>query len=196
MEDFILARDRSKPRRSSGSELMSKGAVGGFLNRWIAFWSILQWVSSWDADWIPWMNLIAVSKSSRQVFLKTLSRFGNVASEGSSSWAPALLLGSKSRHPGSGSAALLSDSSKVLSKGGRSCCAAGSGKSVLVAKLPELVGKGGLGWSRGADEASEWDLDNWGVASANGATSIGKELEDWTKHIQVWVMSLELQFEN
>ena len=50
-----------------------------------------------------------------------------------------------------------------------------------------------VGWSRNIDEASDWDSNKW-VVSAGGASSIGKELENWIKYI--WVMSLELQIYN
>jgi hypothetical protein len=147
MEEFIFARKRSMPRRRSGSEVMSKGVVGGFLSRWIMFFSILHWMSSWDADWSAQMNSMELSKSLRQVFSKILSTFSHV--EESSGWAvPALLswsLGSESRHPGSGSELMLfSESSRALSEGNGWRSVAGSETS-RAEKLLELGGKGWLG---------------------------------------------------
>ena len=128
-EEFIFARKRSMLRCRSGSEVMSKGIVGGFLSCWIMFSSILQWMSSWEADWSAQINSMELSESSRWVFLKILSRFSHV--EESSGWAvPALLswlLGSESRHPGSGSELMLfSESSRVLSEENGWCSVAGS----------------------------------------------------------------------
>ena len=160
---------------SEGS--VSRGVLWQFLSCWIMFFSILQWMSSWYADWSAQINLMELSESSRQAFSKILLRFSHV--EESSGWAvPALLswsLGSESRHPGSGSELMLFlESSRVLSEGNGWRSVAGSETS-RAEKLLELGGKGWLGGSR--DEASAWDT--WGLVSGDGASAIGERAE-WT----------------